>query len=197
MLQYRRFLLHKTAECSRLRWFSAFSVNYIFDVIGKVLFRNTTVKITCTQNFDCKNILRKTTLYHKEGLCCRISLGILWHTPLRFWFHVRTRPCVNYAKDWLDQLFLIPGLVWCGKGYHLWDSQKPFSCVLGHFRHGDKQATNQVILVQARLEICRNRRDRRSCKIFVSCVNFSRKQRGFLLIWQVITHLNTNFIHNC
>ena len=29
-----------------------------------------------------------------------------------------------------------------------------------------------------RLEICR---DRRSCKIFVSCVNFSRKQRSFFL----------------
>ena len=32
-----------------------------------------------------------------------------------------------------------------------------------------------------RLEICRDRRDRRSCKIFVSCVNFSRKQRSFFL----------------
>ena len=31
-----------------------------------------------------------------------------------------------------------------------------------------------------RLEICRDRRDRRSCKIFPSCVNFSRKQRGSL-----------------
>ena len=48
-----------------------------------------------------------------------------------------------------------------------------------------------------RLEICRDRRDRRSCKIFVSCVNFSKKQRSFLLIWQVYTHLNANFIHNC
>ena len=26
-----------------------------------------------------------------------------------------TRPSVNYAKDWLDQLFLFPGLVWYGK----------------------------------------------------------------------------------
>ena len=67
--------------------------------------------------------------------------------------YAQTRPSVNYAKDWLDQLFLIPGLVWCGKGYHLWmwspwDSQKPFSCVLGHFRHGDVKTTNWVILVQ-------------------------------------------------
>ena len=33
-----------------------------------------------------------------------------------------------------------------------------------------------------RLGICRDHRDRRSCKIFVSCVNFSRKQRSFLYI---------------
>ena len=32
----------------------------------------------------------------------------------------KTRPSVNYAKDWLGQLFLIPDLVLSGKGYHLW-----------------------------------------------------------------------------
>ena len=32
---------------------------------------------------------------------------------------------------------------------------------------------------KTRLEICRDRRDQRSCKIFVSCVNLSRKQRSF------------------
>ena len=48
----------------------------------------------------------------------------------------------------------------------------------------------------ARLGICRDRRDRRSCKIFVSCVNFSRKQRSFSHILQVHTHLNVNFLHN-
>ena len=31
-----------------------------------------------------------------------------------------------------------------------------------------------------RVEICHDRRDRRSCKICASCVNFSRKQRVFL-----------------
>ena len=41
---------------------------------------------------------------------------------------VLTRPSVNYAKDWLD----------------LWGSQQPFSCVFGHFRHGDKQPTEQL-----------------------------------------------------
>ena len=44
----------------------------------------------------------------------------------------------------------------------------------------------------SRLGICR---DRRSCKSFVSCVNFSRKQRSFLHILQVYTHLNVNFLH--
>ena len=28
-----------------------------------------------------------------------------------------SRPSVNFAKDRLDQLFLIPDLVWFGKGY--------------------------------------------------------------------------------
>ena len=52
-------------------------------------------------------------------------------------------------------------------------------------------------LVEIRLGICRDRRDQRSCKIFVSCVNFSRKQSSFLYILQVYTHLNVNFLHNC
>ena len=55
----------------------------------------------------------------------------------------------------------------------------------------------QVWHLRARLGICRDRRDRQSCKIFVSCVNFFRKQRSFLLILQVYTHLNVNFLHNC
>ena len=56
-------------------------------------------------------------------------------------------PC----KDWLGQLFLIPGLVWKRVSpFHRWmcslsGSQQPFSCVLGHFRHG----VNRMILVQA------------------------------------------------
>ena len=54
-----------------------------------------------------------------------------------------------------------------------------------------------LLISTHRLGICRDRRDRRSCKIFVSCVNFSRKQRSFLHILQVYTHLNVNFLHNC
>ena len=48
-----------------------------------------------------------------------------------------------------------------------------------------------------RLEICRDCPNRRSGKIFVSCVNLSRKQNSFLHILQVYTHLNVNFLHNC
>ena len=62
---------------------------------------------------------------------------------------VRTRPSVNYAKDWLDQFFLIPGQVWSGKGYHLWMSslwgtQKTFSCALGHFQHGEERTNKRT-----------------------------------------------------
>ena len=42
-----------------------------------------------------------------------------------------------------------------------------------------RQLIAPLMSLFARLEICRDRRDRRSCKIFVSCVNFSRKQRSF------------------
>ena len=57
-----------------------------------------------------------------------------------------TTPSVNYAKDCLDQLFLIPGLFWSGKGYHLWmwslwDSQQHF---FGHFWHVDSQSIKQT-----------------------------------------------------
>ena len=51
-------------------------------------------------------------------------------------------------------------------------------------------------MISSRLGICRDRRDRRSCKSFVSCVNFSKKQRSFLHILQIFTHLNVNFLHN-
>ena len=56
------------------------------------------------------------------------------------------QPC----KDWLGQLFLIPGLVWkMVSPFHRWmcslsGSQQPFSCVLGHFRHGDNQTHNRT-----------------------------------------------------
>ena len=35
-----------------------------------------------------------------------------WLSPARI------GPSINYAKDWLDHLFLFSGLVWSGKGFH-------------------------------------------------------------------------------
>ena len=34
-------------------------------------------------------------------------------------YRMTTRPSVNYAKDWVDQLFVFLGHVWSGKGFHL------------------------------------------------------------------------------
>ena len=60
----------------------------------------------------------------------------------------------------------------------------PLSLVLRHL--GIKMwILAKKVGVSSRLEICRDRRDWWSCKIFVSCVNFSRKQRSFLHILQV------------
>ena len=41
------------------------------------------------------------------------------------------------------------------------------------------QTSSGTLLFTVRVEICRDRHDRRSCKICASCVNFSRKQRNF------------------
>ena len=51
----------------------------------------------------------------------------------------KTRPSVNYAKDWLGQLFLIPGL----------EKNITYGCdhcdaVLGLFQHGDKQPNERT-----------------------------------------------------
>ena len=48
-------------------------------------------------------------------------------------------------------------------------------------QYGIIRANNCDPQISHRLEICRDRCDRRSCKIFVSCVNFSRKQCSFFL----------------
>ena len=82
-----------------------------------------------------------------------------------------TRPSVNHAKDWLGQLFLIPGLVWSGKEYRLWmwslwGSQQAFSCVLGLFRHGDNQTTTKcqsctsLLWASEKTVFCKNTGDR-------------------------------------
>ena len=42
---------------------------------------------------------------------------------------VRTRPSVNYAKDWLKQFFLMPGLVYTCGCYHYGHSRNIFPCI--------------------------------------------------------------------
>ena len=42
-----------------------------------------------------------------------------------------TRPSVNYAKDWLDQFFLIPGLVW--KRVHITCRCDHYMALKNHF----------------------------------------------------------------
>ena len=44
-------------------------------------------------------------------------------------YQYKTRPSVNPAKDWLDQLLLLPSLE---KGF-------TYVCVFGHFWHSGKQ----------------------------------------------------------
>ena len=69
---------------------------------------------------------------------------------------IKTRTSVNDAKDWLDQLFLFPGLVWktffyleCGhwggqsKAIFMW--MRPFSA----WWRTNNQTSNWMILVQA------------------------------------------------
>ena len=51
--------------------------------------------------------------------------------------------------------------------------------------------TIQIFRAEYRLEICRDRRDRRSCKNSSNCVNFSWKQRIFLQN----LHINMKFTH--
>ena len=48
-------------------------------------------------------------------------------------YQYKTRPSVNHAKDWLDQLFLFPSLE---KGF-------TYGCVFGHFRRGGEKPNKQ------------------------------------------------------
>ena len=49
-----------------------------------------------------------------------------------------------------------------------------------------------LILMMARVEICHDRRDRRSCKICVTCVIFFQKTTQFLTYF---ASLHTEFTH--
>ena len=58
-------------------------------------------------------------------------------------FTKATRPSVNYAKDWLDQFSLTPGLVWSAKG-----TQEPFFCVFFREHVGEEvvEEHSQVVV---------------------------------------------------
>ena len=65
------------------------------------------------------------------------------------------RLSVNYAKDWLDQLFPFPGIVRSGKGFHL--GLDHYGAVNNHFpvykaifgMVTTEQTNNRVILEHA------------------------------------------------
>ena len=73
--------------------------------------------------FICVNI---QTQKRQQGslLMCMLQIGKLsWvneNTLSGLFFFKETRLSVKYAKDWLDQSFLFSGLVWSGKGFHIW-----------------------------------------------------------------------------
>ena len=89
-----------------------------------------------------------------------------------------------------------------------WLFKKSFEgCKIFCFRAGLQKVEFLVSLVRLalspRLEICHDRRDWRSCNIFSSCVNFSRKQRVLFCkicveIWNLLIYLMTlhNFFQN-
>ena len=99
-----------------------------------------------------KNLVEKHTLQFKKSLNQKYI-----RTPLApcaekfqmiylYFDKTKTSPSVSHAKDWLGQLFLIPGLIWSGKVYHLWmwTLQQRFSCESGLFRHADNQTNDQT-----------------------------------------------------
>ena len=89
-------------------------------------------------------------LQHIENISSRTG-GRYVSSPSAFYIlrvYVKTRPSVNYAKDWMDHSFVFPCLVWSGKGFHFGcdhqgGSQQTFSCVLGHFQRRDERTNKQ------------------------------------------------------
>ena len=85
------------------------------------------------------------------------------------------------------------------KNVNVWQIKK-MKLVFSSIPSGEPCTTSHSTLLKfhqiPRLGICRDRHDRQSCKIFVNCVNFSRKQRSFLHILQVYTHPNVHTLFN-
>ena len=84
------------------------------------------------QNFKFHTFLNISFSGNKNNISFHI-----FHVHVAVYLRI-TRPSVNHAKDRLGQLFLIPGLIWSGKGCHLWMwsvwvSQQRLPCKFGHF----------------------------------------------------------------
>ena len=81
-----------------------------------------------------------------------IHLNQKWLTESLSWTAKNSvNPVANKTQCQLCKRLTWPIIphFWSGKGYHLWmwslrGSQQPFSCALGHFRHGDNQTNNQT-----------------------------------------------------
>ena len=65
-------------------------------------------------------VLSSSCIQHIENISSRTG-GRYVSSPSAFYIlrvYVKTRPSVNYAKDWMDHSFVFPCLVWSGKGFH-------------------------------------------------------------------------------
>ena len=121
--------------------------------------------------YDFSSVAIKCVLSQKQGVLCHLFdvfrvLHVLYAPQTYSMF---------YDPRW--QVFTICGALGC--------PETSFVITTHHSSCQDSPYT--------RLGICR---DWRSCKIFVSCVNFSRKQQSFSHILQVYTHPNLKFLLN-
>ena len=133
----------------------------------------------------------------KFGL--EFSWGWQWSSifskPIWIWFGICVLQNHFFLSipnwNWFGKLYAIfgcnfskPNWIWFGKGHWIKCSSRtsPKSSLV----------TSQVLglLMEGRLEICRDRRDRRSCKIFPNCVKFWGNNATLLGNCQVIYALN-------
>ena len=102
---------------------------------ARVKLDATTNIVKGTTDLGVECLLLKVTTWTLQNPVSKLSLTTVsnlllrcqqpWPQPLPVTStstSAKTRPCVNYAIDWLD----------------------PFSCVFGHFRHGDEQPNEQT-----------------------------------------------------
>ena len=88
--------------------------------------------------------------WHVSGCQEQVSWGSWLWSRCVFFFNnsaflqiTKTRHSVDYAKDWLDQSFPLPGLVWFGLEKVITRTIVLQACVRGIFWHGDKQRLHE------------------------------------------------------